>query len=173
MINLLPYKEKRSIENIRSIRLVRMVVAGFIVVFVVGGLLLFPTLLNINSRFSLATNQIKSLERDGVIASDINIAELEQRAQKVQKKLSLPSVPQPTVYIKIVTDLVGAGVTIDRFSIEQEKTLDVFGSNKTREGLQKFIKDLEADPSVASVDSPVSNFVKSKNSSFKITVKFK
>ncbi len=173
MINLLPYKEKRSIEKIRSIRLIRMVVVGFIIVFIVGGLLLFPTLLNINSRFSLATNQIKSLEREGVIASDINIAELEQRAQKVQKKLSLPPITQPTSYINTVTGLVGAGVVIERFNIQQEKTLEVFGLNKTREGLQKFIKDIEADQSVASVDSPVSNFVKSKNSSFKITVKFK
>lgn len=173
MINLLPYTEKKSIENIRSIRLFRMIVLGFIIVISVGGLLLFPTLFNINSRFNLATNQIKSLENEGSIVSVINIAELEQRAQKVQKKLSLPPVPQPTDYIATVTSMVAPGIVLERFNLEQEKTLEVFGINKTREGLQKFIKDLQSDASVESVDSPVSNFVKSKNSTFKITIKFK
>jgi Tfp pilus assembly protein PilN len=173
MINLLPYKEKKSIERIRSIRLVRTVVAGFIVVFVVAGALLFPTFVTINSRFSIATNQIKNLEREGAIASDIDIASLQARAQAVQAKLSIPPITEPTAYVEIVKSIAQSGITIDRFSYQETKNLEVSGVAQTREGLQSFIKNLEANEGVASVDSPVANFVKSKNSAFRINVLFK
>lgn len=173
MINLLPYKEKRSIEKIRSIRLIRVVALGFVVILLVAWFLLLPTFITVNSRFSLVTSQIKSLEQQGIIVSDINISGIQQRSQKLQSKLSLPTTTQPTDYISIVKSLLLSGIMIDRFSSEQEGTLDVFGVSRAREDLQNFIKDIENSGSVISVDSPVSNFVKSKNNNFKITVKFK
>ncbi len=173
MINLLPYKEKKSIERIRSIRLARTVAAGLVIVFVVAGVLLFPTFITINSRSSIATNQIKNLERDGAIASNIDIASLQARAQTVQTKLSIPPVTEPTEYVEIVKSIAQSGIVIDRFSYQQTKNLEIFGVAQTREGLQTFIKNLEANENVASVDSPVANFVKSKNSAFRINILFK
>ena len=173
MINLLPYKEKKSIERVRSIRLVRTGIAGLLIVFIIAGMLLFPTFITINSRFSIATNQVKNMEKDGAIASDVDIANLERRAHLVQSKLSIPTVIEPTAYVEIIKSMAPNGIILDRFDSQETKSLEVFGIAQTREGLQSFIKEVEANENVASVDSPVSNFVKSKNSIFRIKILFK
>jgi hypothetical protein len=78
-----------------------------------------------------------------------------------------------TDYIDIVRSIVPSSVTIERFSSENENLLEVFGTAESREILQDFINKLESQESVALVDSPVSNFIKNKNGSFKLTISFK
>jgi hypothetical protein len=173
MINLLPYKEKKSIERIRGIRLIQTVIVGLIFIFIACLFLLFPTLININSRFSIASKQIDVLQKSGMVASDVDLASLNQRAQFSQSKLAIPETIQSTQYIGIVTSLVIDGVSINRFAVNSAKLLEISGVVENREILQKFIKALEDNESVSLVDSPVSNFVKSKNSDFKITISFK
>lgn len=173
MINLLPYKEKKSIERIRFIRFIKTIVAGFAGVFLIAGLLLFPTLITINSRFAIATNQIKSLENEGAIVREVDISSLENRTRVASIKLSNKTETQPTEYIESVRGVSPGGISIDRFAVTKEKTLEVSGIAKSREVLQTFIKNLEAKPEVSKVDSPVSNFIKSTNSLFILTIIFK
>jgi hypothetical protein len=51
--------------------------------------------------------------------------------------------------------------------------LRVFGTAESREVLQDFINKLESNERISLVDSPVSNFIKNKNGSFKLTISFK
>ncbi len=173
MINLLPYKEKKSIERIRMIRIIQAVVVGMAVLIVVSAILLIPTLITIRSRFSIASNQISALESGGSLASDVDLSVLESRAKSVRDILAIPEKPQVTDYIDIVRSIVPSSVTIERFSSENENLLEVFGTAESREILQDFINKLEAQESIALVDSPVSNFIKNKNGSFKLTISFK
>lgn len=173
MINLLPYKEKKSIEKIRGILFARTVAAGFAFIAFAAIVLLIPTLVTINSRFNIVTNQIKSLENNGSIASDVDIASLVNRAQISQSKLAIPETIQPTQYIDLVKTVIPKGVLVDRFALDEDKNLIVSGTAQSREVLQSFIRDLEGNEKVASVDSPVSNFIKNNNSLFKITILFK
>ncbi len=173
MINLLPYKEKKSIEKIRSIRLASTTAGAVVVIFIIAGTLLFPTFITINSRSSLAINQIKTLEQDGDIASDVDIASLENRAQNVQAKLSIPTTVQPTYYVELIKSIAPVGIVVDRFNLQETNSLEVFGITDSREILQGFIRSLESNEKILSVDSPVSNFVKSKNSLFKLKILFK
>lgn len=173
MINLLPYKEKKIIERIRFIRFVRIVVVGFASTFLIAGLLLFPTLFTINSRFAIATNQIKSLENEGAIVREVDISSLESRARLASLKLSNKIEVQPTEYIESVRLVAPKGISIDRFAVTKDKTLEVSGIAQSRETLQSFIKSLESKPEVSKVDSPVSNFIKSTNSLFILTITFK
>ncbi|MBP6858055.1 MAG: hypothetical protein KBC11_02605 [Candidatus Pacebacteria bacterium] len=173
MINLLPYREKKSIEKIRMIRFLQSVTIGFLLICVAIIFLLLPTFFNINYRFSLETKQIDELQKKGMVSSDVDLSNLAQRSKSVESKLSIPKIVEPTEYIKTITDFVLPGLSIDRFATIEAKTLEISGVVDTRETLQAFIKIIEGSPTVSSVDSPVSNFVKSKNSEFKITVLFK
>lgn len=173
MINLLPYKEKKAIVRIRFIRLVRTIIVGFVFLCIISGFLLFPTLVTVDSRFNIVSNQISSLEHDGKIASSFDLTSVEKRVASVQSKLAQPSGVQPTDYVEMVRTLIPSGVTVDRFAMNDSLILEVSGIVDTRATLEAFIKALEADPHVSSVDNPVSNFVKSKNSMFNLKVAFK
>jgi hypothetical protein len=173
MINLLPYKEKKSIEKIRGILFARTIAAGFVFVAFAAIVLLIPTIVTINSRFNIVTSQIKSLENSGSIASDVDIASLVNRAQISQSKLFIPEIVQPTQYIDLVKSIIPNGIVVDRFVVDVDKNLAVSGTAQSREILQLFIKNLEQNDKVASVDNPVSNFIKNNNSLFKITISFK
>lgn len=173
MINLLPYKEKKIIERVRTLRLLQISIMGVICLALVSVVLLIPTLITINSRFNIFSKQITTLQQSGMIASAVDLASINQRAQRAQAKLSIPKEKQPTDYIDMVRSVVPRGIVVDRFVIGNDKLLEVSGIADNRELLQSFIKVLEADESIALVDSPVSNFVKSKNSEFKITISFK
>lgn len=173
MINLLPYKEKRSIERVRLLRMVRTVFLGCTILIAMAGVLLVPTLLTINSRFRIATDQIASLERDGTLVSSVDLATLQKRARSVGTKLATPPTSGPVEYISIVRGAVVAGIGINRFATTEGGALAVYGTASTRSVLQSFIKVLESDTRVSAVDSSVSNFVKATNSPFSITITFK
>ncbi len=173
MINLLPYKEKKSIEHIRMVRMTRTVFFGCTILILMAGALLVPTLITINSRFSIATNQIAILQRDGTLVSSIDLATLEKRARVASSKLAAPIVPGPTEYIALIEKDAPVGIVINRFATSDTGGLSVYGLSINRAILQSFVKTLESDSKVASVDSAVSNFVKATNSPFTITVTFK
>ncbi len=173
MINLLPYKEKKSIERVRSIRMAQAVSIALLILIITGGILLIPTFITINSRFTIATNQIKTLERDGSITTAVDLSTLETRASAIKDTLALPRVVEPTEYIDLVKDTTPNGITLTRFTTDDGLLLEVFGVAETRELLQSFIVSLEKNPKVALVDSPVSNFIKNKNGTFKLTISFK
>lgn len=173
MINLLPYKEKKTIERIRGIRMAQAVTIAFFIVILAGGVLLIPTLITINSRFAIATTQIKTLEHDGSITTDVDLSTLDTRSRIVKEKLALPISMEPTDYIELVRSSVPLGITLTRFTTDDGVLLEVFGVAQNRELLQTFIASLEANPKVALVDSPVSNFIKNKNGTFRLTISFK
>lgn len=173
MINLLPYKEKKTIERIRGIRMAQAVSITFLFVIIAGGVLLIPTFITINSRFAIATTQIKTLERDGSITTDVDLSTLETRAKTIKDKLALPAVIEPTDRIDLVKATSPTGITLTRFATDDGVLLEVFGVAQSRELLQAFIASLEKNPTVVLVDSPVSNFIKNKNGTFKLTISFK
>jgi Tfp pilus assembly protein PilN len=173
MINLLPYKEKKIIKKIRQIRLARTVVYGCIGFCIVAGLLLVPTILTINSRFSLTNKQVSSLEKSGAMASSVDIAALEKKAKQASLKLSIASTVEPTEYIDLVKSHETVGIVINRFASTTSAFLEVSGVARDRESLQTFISLLQKDPRIAIVDSPVANFIKNKNSVFTLSISFK
>ena len=173
MINLLPYKEKKSIEKIRFVRMVQAIIIAFFLLVLISFVLFVPTWVTINSRLSIASNQISSLEREGMITSGVDLASLEKRVFSAQSKLASPLKSSPTEFINTVRALTPTGITINRFTTEDGIALEVFGISQNRELLQAFITALSANESVATIDNPVSNFIKNKNGTFKLKILFK
>lgn len=173
MINLLPYKEKKSIERIRSIRLARTVIFGLTFMSLSSLALFLPTVVAIKSRSSIIMKQISDLQKKGMVVNDVDLDSLKRRALTSQIKLTSPKVIQPTEYIEIIKSVDSRGISIDNFALSATNELKISGIADTREILQSFIKNLENNQKIALVNSPVSNFVKNKNSDFNITISFK
>ena len=173
MINLLPYKEKKSIERIRFVRMVQAVTMALLLLIIISFVLLVPTWITINSRLNIVSNQVASLEKNGMIATSVDLASLEGRVASIKSKLAAPTQTSPTEFVNIIRALTPAGITINRFTTEDGVLLEVFGVSQNRELLQSFIAALGADSSVAMIDNPVSNFIKNKNGTFKLTISFK
>ncbi len=173
MINLLPYKEKRSIEKIRTIRLVTTSLFGFVCIVIVGMVLLIPTFITINSRYSITKKQISDLQKASSITTDVDLNSFGNRVRGVDSKLASTLGTQPTAYVDIIKGLVPKGVLVNQFSASSAPSVSVSGVVDNRETLQSFIKVLESDGRIAAVNSPVSNFIKSKNSDFMLTITFK
>lgn len=141
----------------------------------VSALLSIPILITINSRYEIATNQKRILEESGAVIEAVSLNTLEDRTRLLLSKLGAPTAPSPVQYIAFVRELAPSSVSLRGFVMDNNKIpiLNVSGVANTRNDLQRFVDTIKADPRVALVDSPVSNFIKSTDNDFKITVTFK
>jgi hypothetical protein len=176
MIDILPRNQKKIIKKIRLLRMINTFIwIGIILVFI-GVVLFLPTLITINSRYDIAEVQMKKLEESGAIIKAVDIASLETRTRLLLTKLGATLSVSPVDYIAFVKNMTPTTITLKGFNMGSSNavpTLDVSGISKTRQDLQQFVDTIKANPKVALVDSPVSNFVKSTDNEFKITITFK
>lgn len=175
MINILPYNHKKMVDRLRTARVVTITLWAYILLVIIAGLLLLPLSVAIDSRFSFANNQIAQLEREGIAVKDVDIAALEARTKTLLEKLAAPLRPSPLVYIDIVRSHASGGISLNGYAIEAGEglVLKVAGTAASRETLQRFVAALQKEERIASVESPVSNYVKSAESPFSLTIMFK
>lgn len=173
MINLLPYKEKKLVERVRFIRLIKTVCVGFIALLLVVVVLLVPTFLTIDHRYKLASDQVTMLVKNEKMVSDVDVAVFQKDVERVEQKLSQRAAVNPLDFIATVRALVPKGVEIERLSATGGMILEVYGVASSRETLQAFIDTLQTSPTVAMVDNPLSNLLKTKEGDFKVTITFK
>lgn len=175
MINLLPYHERKTIERVRMLRAASATLGALVILTISGGLLFFPTLMTINSRHALAEKQIALLEQEGVVASAVDIAALEQRANTLVSKFAAPTGIAPIARAATLQRRVTGGISLTGFVLNQTNPLliEVNGTAASREALQRFVISLEEEASISAVDSPITNYVKSKDNEFTIRVMFK
>jgi hypothetical protein len=175
MSNILPYQHKKLVRQLRILRVGAATMWAMVILVVAAILLLIPVLVMVNSSYKVAEEQITQLERVGAVTNPVDIAALETRVAALSTKLSVPLAPAPTDYIDIIRSVSSMGITLSGFSMENDEapSLEVAGTAASREALQRFVGALEKAESVESVDSPVSNYVKSTSSPFQITVLFK
>jgi hypothetical protein len=174
MINVLPTNQKKMVERLRVLRLVSVTLWAAVLLIIVAVLLLLPLLVTINSRYSLANMQLLRLEETGAVINPIDASAIAKQAQDLGAKLAADSSQTPIEYIGIVRLAATNGITLSGFSMQdiKNKKLEIAGSAATREALQRFIAVLQKSPGVKTVESPVSNFVKSTNSTFVVTITF-
>lgn len=175
MINLLPYQQKKIVERTRVLRFASATLGAIIILVIVAGLLFLPTLMTINSRHGLAERQIALLEQEGVVISEVDIANLDARAQTLVSKFATAVGTSPVTYIATLRGLAQSGVTISGFVLDQSNPLimDISGMATNRTVLQQFVATLEKDSKIAAVESPITNYVKSKDNEYVIKVTFK
>ncbi len=173
MINLLPYKEKKTIEKIRFLRLAQSLITVLIFLILASFALLLPTWLTISSRENIINKQISSLENGDLISDSIDLMELENKARSLKNIFQENQKDSLIDQINSVKSYANNGISIDRFNANESSMVEIFGISKDRKSLQDFIDNLNSDPNISLVDNPISNFVKNKNGAFNLTIKFK
>lgn len=175
MINLLPYKQRKIIGRIRTLKVINTTLIVLIILGVAAAFLLLPTFITINSRYELTRAQVDSLEKQGVITSDVDIQSLDARTKDLEKKLAAPLETPPTALISSIRTLAGKDISLTGFTLEtgEAPKLTVTGIAATREALQAYIETLKTQSNINNVDSPIANYVKSKDADFTIVVFFK
>jgi Tfp pilus assembly protein PilN len=175
MINLLPYQERKTIKRVRILRAASATLGALIILTITGGLLFLPSLMTISSRHALAEQQIARLEQEGVVASAVDIAALEDRANTLVSKFATPTGIPPIDRVATLRNRTTSGISLTGFVLDQEDPLqlEVNGTAASREALQRFVISLEEEASINTVDSPITNYVKSKDNEFTIRVMFK
>jgi hypothetical protein len=178
MINLLPYKEKKIVEHVRIMRVVTVTLSMVTILVIIAGVLLLPTYITITSRYALAQKNISKLEKEGVITNNINIEDIDKRTNELVKKLTAPDDTPPAEYVALVRGASNNQIRLTGFSLATNNktgaiSFAVSGIALNREALQQYVSSLQKLEQVATVDSPISNYVKSKDADFAITLSFK
>ncbi len=163
------------IRHTRYTRIVTVVLWAAILMLVISALLLLPTVHTIQSRAVITNEQMARLEQSGVITKAVDVIDLQKRARVMKEKLAAQLPVPPMEYVERIRAYEDSGIKMTGYKINSadKPILQIYGVAMTRQTLQRFIAALQADPTIQTVDSPVTNFVKSTQSSFMITVTFK
>lgn len=175
MINLLPYIEKKDIKRIRVMRMLTVALMSVIALALILCALLAPTILTINSRYTLWQGEVIRLEQAGAAVSAESMADSETRVERLKKEFIAPSTLSPIDAITIAQNAASKGITFSGFAFVAgtEQTLSIQGVVTTRDVLQRYVTALTQQSSVVTVDSPVTNYLKQRDNEFTLTVVFK
>ena len=154
MINLLPYKEKKVLRQIRYMRILIVSLVAALLLLLIAGFLFFPTLFSVNNRFALAQQQIDNLQAKTNFFSDADLSLLETQTILIEKKLTVVAGNEPTLFVKIIQSVTPANVLVTRYAIGDTTApvIQVFGTAKNRAALEQFVLALKNTPSIQSVD---------------------
>lgn len=174
MIDILPLNQKVLIRRIRWMRIVSTCLAGIVLLIVITAVLLLPTFETIQSRKVALGAYTKQLEAKGAIVSNDDITTLETRTNTVADKLAGKIPESPLSYIATIKSNQIQGIRLNGYEIAspEKRTVQLRGIASTRQALQQFIAALQQDPHISAVDSPITNFVKSTESEFIMTITF-
>lgn len=174
MINILPLTQKTLVRRIRIVRLISTCLAGVIVLALVAVILIAPTLEVVRSRARALGLYSRELQASGSMVSPQEVAQLQARTKVVRERLTVKLPTPPLVFVEIIQAHTVPGVRLTAFDIQspEKRMLQLRGTATTREALQRFVGVLEADTRIALVDSPITNFVKSSESEFTLTLTF-
>ncbi len=156
-------------------RITTVTLSGLILLMIVAMVLFLPTLHTINTRFALATNDIRILEQSGEVVKKINVIELKRRTKNIVDKLAAPLPPTPLKYIDVIRKYEKDGIKINGFLVNDasNRTIEIKGVATTRQNIQNLVNNLQSESGILSVNSPVANFIKNNQGDFTITVVFK
>ncbi len=175
MYNLLPYQQKKSLKREYYIRLATVSVS----IITILGIFLFLTLLpsyflSLSKKESSAKQLALARAKvaDQKIENHISFTELRSLSDAVLKKIQSRSLN--SIIEQILRDKT-SGIKITGFDITAPndaglRTVGVVGVADNRSSILEFAKKLQADQLFKKVDVPDSNFQKSKNILFTITL---
>lgn len=176
MINLIPQSAKRGIRLEYWLRVVTVwgvLVTGALVGSVV---IMAPAYVLINLQIdasaessAAASQKIASYES---VAKDLNRSNVEAKAV-----LDTTGYVPISNYVEMIRRLENSNITVSEITIGRAKDsfspIQIKGQAVDRQSLSRFRDNLLAEPTVASVDLPISNLAKDKDIQFSLSVSVK
>ena len=174
MNNILPQEEKREIKKMMHMRLWIAVCGGLMVLLAMLWVLLIPTELLLKTQLAVLHNQSDSLRaRSGAVVLDQSITALTTQTASLEKTLVLPKDKPFYQTVKTILGSSYPGIAIQSISISSAPgAVSVSGIAQDRESLEAFDAHLHTLPGVTDIESPLSNFIKSKGGQFSVSVIF-
>ena len=175
MINLLPIKEKRRIYKLYRMRLLSSALVFLFFSFLIGTVLLLPAFFFTNIKESEGENRL-SVVREAALLIDAEKIKKEALRVSTRFNFLVKEVEKNDNVSQIFNSIVeNADGTISlRGFLYQKSTTDrkvvINGNASDRESLTAFSNKLKENPEYTRVDLPISQFVESKDISFRISI---
>lgn len=174
MSNLLPTREKTAIIKLYRRRFLSIVFFVGMGLFVVGGILLFPSIFVLKG-----SEAVLAAKRDALGGHETTKVEtaLASTITEVNKKLSVfPDVilPSPILgnFLDPILKVKGDAVHITNFSYGAQNageiTISISGTTNSRADLLAFADKLKSNPHFKNVTVPIASFIKDANVTFTI-----
>jgi len=174
MINLLPQKEKETLQQEETRKIV--LILGILVLAFLTSLTLIFFAININVNSKLVEQKtIVQTEEERLKTEEIE--NLKKKIVSLNENLSkLGSFYSQHVYLtevlEKISQLLPTGVYLINFSYQKNNSqIALSGYSPTREALIEFKEQLERENSFQQVFFPTSNWVKPKEINFTVTLK--
>lgn len=158
-----------------QIQLALIVTTGSIFVFVIMFILLSPTSVFVNTKLTQIQKLSVYLGEGDMNKLNTSISALQNKVTFLDGKLANQNLPDPIGTINTVMNQVTKGIVLNTYAVSDssQKAVTITGVSETRSDLENFTQTLRTMPGVATVDSPISNFVKNTKNEFTITIVFK
>lgn len=179
MLNLLPKEQKNVLRKEYTNRLVVVWLGAIIAVLVISLVLLAPSYFLTKVRANEATAELENAKQ--ILAAKLppsDVVSAVQSAVRSADALRPLTKPQSVFELIKIFEIKPAGVTLSSISFDEATDLGpakmiVQGRAADREKLTMFSRSLESRVEFASVDVPVSNFVREKDIYFSMTITLK
>lgn len=163
------------IARLRILRAMVMIVLLCAIAMVVALLLLLPASVVIKNQYEIAQTQLNQYALKGELIPQARVDALIPQVAGIAGALTAPTSATPVRYMQAITSNIPAGIMLSGISVDAQKatSVTISGTANNRTTLQQFVALLGRIDGVATVDSPVANYVKSQNAEFSITITFK
>lgn len=177
MLNIFPKIEKKKIMLEYRLRLATVAILSVATLIFSSLVLLAPAYLIAVEKNNDAKNALAILqEKDSKV---VNEKDVNAEVVAVNKNIALflkPGVTytaSPITFIEKILEMRGDTIRISGFTYDAsgaEERMVITGNARTRESLARFIEDLKKEPKFASIDLPISSYVKSTNIDFSAVI---
>lgn len=174
--NLLPASEKKSLQTEKNFRLAMIgAVLGILAVIIVGSFTWgMQQIVNLNK--TSLDQQLATLQNQQRASE---VGQINAQIEEFNKQLTffdgaLSNQPAWTPILENLISLTPTGMTWSEVTGSmKEAKIEIKGTAAARDILLQAIDAFKAEPSIDSVDSPLSNIVVRENIPFTITIKLK
>jgi hypothetical protein len=176
MINLIPPSAKKGITIEYWLRVITVWFALLVGALIVSIAIMAPAYVLINLQIG-ASEESSAAASQKIAGYEAVANDLKQSNSEAKAVLDTTGYVPISNYVAIIRKLEGDNITVSEITIARSKDsfnpIQVKGEAVDRQSLSKFRDSLLAEPSVASVDLPISNLAKDKDIQFNLSVTVK
>jgi len=174
MLNLLPTETKKKLSRLYYSRIIIMVMWFGFAVFIIAICLLIPLYIVVQAEQNSLDKELVQLKTQ----SEFQIEEiLREDISEINKKLTAFSIDKKSLLsqdaLSPILDELSSGVEITEFfyssKFETPLSIEITGIAKGRDDLQSFADRLEKNIAFSKIELPISEFVKNKDVTFRIS----
>lgn len=175
-LNLLPPAEKEKLIYVWRARALAVIAGGFIAVLVVSAVLLLPTFFLL---FFQKAEAIRAVAIGREAEERIGVKERIEAVERINRLATSVRDHEARrgdlfgLFASLFGNVPGDVALRSVAFRSQAREVTLRGFAPTRQGLLRFLENLEADPRVARVSSPVANLIRETDIDFTVAITLK